>query len=136
MIKEAKQYLFSFDAGEQKKKNPKILRIFLSEQHVRVDFGYVAPWIYHRGGWIHIKPHTYLQVKGSKKKYKLTDAKNIPIKPAKLDFESIEDWQVFSLFFEPIPVKKCVIDIIEEENPNEDDFNYYDIQLLDFINLN
>lgn len=89
--------------------------------------------MYHRGGWIHIKPHTYLQVKGSKNKYKLTDAKNIPIKPAKLDFESTEDWQVFTLFFEPIPLKKCVIDIIEEENPNEDDFNYYDIQLLDFI---
>jgi hypothetical protein len=133
MIKEVKQYLFSFDAGEHKKKNPKILRIFLSEQLVQVDFGYVAPWIYHRGGWIHIKPNTYLQVKGSKKEYKLTDAKNIPIKPAQLDFESIEDWQVFSLFFEPIPVKKCVIDIIEEEKPDENDFNFYDIQLLDFI---
>jgi hypothetical protein len=133
MIKEAKQYLFSFDDGEQKKMNPKILRIFLCDQQVQIDFGYVAPWIYHRGGWIHIKPHTYLQVKGSKNKYKLTDAKNIPIKPAQLDFESIEDWQVFSLFFEPIPVKKCVIDIIEEEKPDDTDFNFYDIQLLDFI---
>ncbi len=92
MLKEVKQYLFSFDAGEHKKKNPKIQRIFLSEQLVQVDFGYVAPWIYHRGGWIHIKPNTYLQVKGSKKKYKLTDARNIPIKPAHLDFESSEDW--------------------------------------------
>jgi hypothetical protein len=26
-----------------------------------------------------------------------------------------------------------VIDIIEEEKPDENDFNFYDIQLLDFI---
>jgi hypothetical protein len=133
MTKEAKKQLANFNAGNQGDNNPKIMRIMLSEDNVQVDFGYVAPWIYHRGGWIHIKPNTYLQVKGSKKKYKLTDAKNIPIKPAQLDFESIEDWQVFSLFFEPIPVKKCVIDIIEEEKPDENDFNFYDIQLLDFI---
>jgi hypothetical protein len=30
-------------------------------------------------------------------------------------------------------VKKCVIEIIEEENPDDTDFNFYDIQLLDFI---
>jgi hypothetical protein len=36
MLKEVKQYLFSFDAGEHKKKNPKIQRIFLSEQLVEI----------------------------------------------------------------------------------------------------
>jgi hypothetical protein len=133
MIKEAKRYLSVFDAGIQKKTNPKIQRIFLSEQHVQVDFGYVAPWIYHNGGWIRIAPYTYLQVKGAKKKYKLIEAKNIPITPAQLDFESTADWQVFSLFFEPIAIKKSVITIIEEEKPKKTDFNFYDIQLLDFI---
>ncbi len=135
MIKTPKRYLSNFDAGVQKKSNPKIMRIILCEQHVQIDFGYAANKIYFRGGWIRIAPYTYLQVKGSEKKYKLLDAKNIPIKPDHLHFESKQDWQVFSLFFEAIPVKKCVIDIIEEEDPRSTDFNFYGIKLLDSIEL-
>jgi hypothetical protein len=47
--------------------------------------------------------------------------------------ESTEDWQVFTLLFEPIPIKDCVIDIIEEESPDENDFNFYGIQLKKLI---
>jgi hypothetical protein len=135
MTETTTRYLSNFDAGDQEENNPKIMRIILSEQHVQIDFGYAAESIYFRGGWIRIAPYTYLQVKGSKIKYKLLDAKNIPIKPEHLHFESKQDWQVFSLFFEAIPVKKCVITIIEEEKPSSTDFNFYDIQIGDFIEL-
>lgn len=124
-------YLVNVDAGEQLKKNPKILRVIINSQYTQIDFGYVAPWIYDRGGWIRIAPYTYIQVKGDKKKYALIEAKNIPLAPQRLDFESTEDWRVFSLLFEPIPPKNCVIDVIEEENPTKNDFNFYNVKLKD-----
>jgi hypothetical protein len=44
-------------------------------------------------------------------------------------FQSVKDWQFFTLYFQPIPQKDCVINIIEEEKPTPDDFNYYGIEL-------
>ncbi len=127
MKQEQNQYLAEIDSGFLKKSNPSIMRIILSEQHTRIDFGYSAPWIYVRGGWIKIAAYTYVQVKGSKKRYGLIEAKNIPLAPEKFEFESQEDWRVFSLYFEPIPIQNAVIDIIEEEKPTENDFNFYGV---------
>ena len=124
-----KIYLTNINAEKKSIQNPKIMRAILCRSYTQIDFGYVAPWIYVRGGWIHIDPSTYLQVIGSEKKYKLIDAKNIPIAPQKHNFESIEDWCVFSLIFETIPLKSCCIDIIEADNPSTDDFNYYNIKI-------
>ena len=124
-----KYFLADIEVGDQVKSNPEILRIILTDQYTRIDFGYVAPWIYVRGGWIRIAPQTYINVHGSSKTYKLIVAKNIPLAPEQFEFESTEDWRVFSLFFEPIPHKDCLIDIIEEENPTKNDFNFYKIQL-------
>ena len=122
-----KYFLADIEVGDQIKSNPEILRIILTEQYTRIDFGYVAPWIYVRGGWIRIAPHTYINVHGSSKAYKLIEAKNIPLAPDQFEFESTEDWRVFSLFFEPIPHKDCLIDIIEEDKPTKNDFNFYNI---------
>jgi hypothetical protein len=44
-------------------------------------------------------------------------------------FQSVKDWQFFTLYFEPIPQKDCLINIIEEEKPSPNDFNYYGIAL-------
>lgn len=109
--------------------NPVILRFILNEKFTRVDFGYAAPWIYEKGGWIHIAPYTYLRRQGSNENYSLLNTQNIPISPDRHDFETIEDWKVFSLYFQPIPIKDCIVDIIEEENPSSNDFNYYGISL-------
>lgn len=129
-MKNTKRYfLAELEVGKQDKSNPEILRVILSDQHTRIDFGYVAPWIYDRGGWIRIAPHTFLKVHGSPKHYKLIGSKNIPLAPEQFEFESTEDWRVFSLYFEPITHKDCKIDIIEEEKPTENDFNFYNIQI-------
>jgi hypothetical protein len=128
-------YLVNADAEDQLMKNPKILRILMGIEYTQIDFGYVAPWMYNRGGWIRIAAYTHIQVKGSKKRYALKEAKNIPLAPEQLNFESTEDWRVFSLLFEPIPLKDCVIDIIEEEEPNSDDFNFYNIKLEDITHM-
>ena len=41
--------------------NPILLRFILNEEYTRVDFGYAAPWIYDKGGWIHIASSTYIK---------------------------------------------------------------------------
>ena len=106
-----------------------ILRAILSETHTRIDFGYVATDEFFKGGWIRMSADSYIRVKGSEVKYKLTHADNIPLAPELLHFKSNKDWQYFSLFFEAIPKKSCSIDLIEVENPDKNDFNYYGIQL-------
>jgi hypothetical protein len=129
MRKRKKRYLISPNIGEQKKKNPVILRVILSEESTQIDFGYAAPSIYVNGGWIRIAPEAYLQTQGSNNRYSLKQVKNIALAPDQLHFESKQDWRVFSLYFEPIPIQDCVIDMIETENPSDNDFNYYGIKL-------
>lgn len=122
--------LFEIPDREDPKRNPKLLRVVISNEFTRVDFGYSALRIYDRGGWIRIAPHTFIEVEGTEKKYKLTQAEGIPIAPVQHYFESTKDWQFFSLFFEPIPIEDCIIHIIEEVNPDSNDFNYYGIDLV------
>lgn len=127
MRKRSIKYLPDFTIGEKAKSNPTVLRIILSEDYTQLDFGYAALSIYQKGGWIRISPDTFLKVHGSEKRYSLTRASNIAIAPNKIEFESTQDWCVFSLFFEPIPIKNCVFDMIEEVKPTPNDFNYYGI---------
>jgi len=129
MRKTISRYLAKIETGQQRKTNPSIMRVILSAEQVRIDFAYAAPWIYVRGGWIRISPNTYIKVQGQEKQYKLIEAKNIAIAPNQHHFESKQDWCVFSLIFEPIPIKDCRIDVIEEEKPTPNDFNYYGIHL-------
>lgn len=129
MRKRKKRYLIAPNIGEQKKKNPVILRMILSEESTQIDFGYAAPSIYVNGGWIRIAPETYLQIHGSPIRYPLKQVKNIALAPEQLNFESKQDWCVFSLYFEPIPIQDCVFDMIETETPSPNDFNYYGIKL-------
>jgi hypothetical protein len=125
-----KTYVIQPILEKKNRQNPSILRFIISDSYTRVDFGYAAPWIYIKGGWIKIAAHSFLRVKGSNEKYCLTNAVNIPISPAKLEFETKQDWTVFSLYFEPIPLKDCIVDLIEEEKPNDNDFNFYGIELV------
>ena len=118
-----------FEINEQEIQNPKMLRVVLTENYTRIDFGYTTPWFYEKGGWITISPDTYLKLKHLEYKFSLINTEGIAISPKRLDFESTEDWQFFSLFFEPIPSTECVFDMIESDNPTKNDFNYYGIQL-------
>lgn len=126
-------YLANLITDEHARPNPKLLRIVLAETFTRIDFGHAAPWIYNKGGWIRIAPDTYIEIKGQAKKYALIEAENIPIAPNQLEYESTQDWQFFSLYFEPIPMKECVINIIEEVNPDKNDFNYMNVHVENLI---
>ena len=106
-----------------------ILRAILSERHTRIDFGYFATDEYYRGGWIKMSPDSYLRTNSSEAIYKLKYTDDIPLAPERLNFKSNKDWHYFSLFFEPIPKRSCKIDLIEVENPQDTDFNYYGIKI-------
>jgi hypothetical protein len=124
-----KTLLFEIAEPELDFQNPQLLRILLSKEFTRIDFGYTTPWYYQKGGWITIAPKTYLKVEGKEDRYPLKDAVGIAIAPQRVNFKSTEDWQFFSLYFEPLPLNNCTIHMIESEKPTPNDFNFYDIQL-------
>lgn len=127
--KNTEPLLFEIPEKTISKDNPKVLRIILHPDFTRIDFGYNTTTEFIKGGWIRMSPKTYVQVEGSTDKYQIKDTAGITIAPKKVVFKSHKDWQFFTLYFEPIPQKDCVINIIEEEKPTPNDFNYYGIAL-------
>ncbi|MBU3658496.1 MAG: hypothetical protein FGM14_01380 [Flavobacteriales bacterium] len=141
MLTKNETLLFEIPILDTPKQNPSILRVILTKEFTRIDFGYTTPWYYIKGGWIKIAPETYLQNEETKEQYKLKEATGILIAPKRINFESTEDWQFFSLYFDPIPMKDCVLNMIEAEKPTPNDFNYYGIELkmkegMEILNLN
>jgi hypothetical protein len=110
--------------------NPKLLRIFLDKDFTRLDFGYATHSYYIKGGWFNIYPQTHLRVHGIKEPFPLTHTEGITLAPDRFHFESNKDWAYFSLYFKAIPLKSCVIDMLEEEDATEDTFNYYGVTIV------
>lgn len=127
--KSSEPILFEIAENKDIADNTKVLRVILDREFTRIDFGYNATQKYIKGGWIRMSPKTYFQVQGSAEKFLLKETTGITIAPKKVVFQSVKDWQFFTLYFEPIPQKDCVINIIEEEKPSPNDFNYYGIEL-------
>jgi|GEM_PF-390367 hypothetical protein len=121
--------LFHVTGGKGSRQNPFLMRVILHPHCTQLDFAYQAMQKYVRGGWIRIAAHTQLRVKGDSQRYALIEAKGIPIAPNQLDFESTADWQYFTLYFEPLPRKDLVFDMLEEEKPAPTDFNFYGIEI-------
>jgi hypothetical protein len=114
--------------------NLQLLRITITAAETKVDFGYQATSYYIKGGWIKISPKTFIRPSGSNKKLILTNATNIPYGPEKFHFNSSIEWRYFSLHFPPIVNENAEleinrIDLIEQENGDSSDFNFYDIHL-------
>ncbi|MFM7662825.1 MAG: hypothetical protein ACKO7P_15475 [Bacteroidota bacterium] len=127
--KTSEPILFEIAENKDLADNPKVLRVILDSEFTRIDFGYNATGQYIKGGWIRMSPKTYVEVQGLAEKFLLTETTGITIAPKKVVFQSVKDWQFFTLYFQPIPQKDCVINIIEEEKPTPNDFNYYGIEL-------
>jgi hypothetical protein len=127
--KNSEPILFEIAENKVTADNPKVLRVILHPDFTRIDLGYNTTTEFFKGGWIRMSPKTYVQVEGSSEKFLLKETTGITIAPKKVVFQSVKDWQFFTLYFEPIPQKDCVINIIEEEKPSPNDFNYYGIEL-------
>ncbi|MFY9308128.1 MAG: hypothetical protein WAQ28_03660 [Bacteroidia bacterium] len=106
--------------------NLRLLRVELSADYTKMDFGYRASEKQEKGRKIRISKKTYLWDK--KNKFKLTRAFNIPIAPNSYYFKTTDDWLFFSLYFEPLPIKTSEIMLMDEEF-DKMDFNIWDITL-------
>jgi hypothetical protein len=109
--------------------NPDVLRIHLTPDYTKVDFGYIAKDIYINGGWIGIAPATFIEDAVTGQRFTMLSSENIPIAPVHHHFETSKDWRYFSLIFPPIPKSDCILNIIEEENGSPNDFNYFGIEI-------
>lgn len=124
-----KSFLLNTPTYKAEDGRPKLLRIILSSENVKVDFAYQTNDYYFKGGWVRISPETFIRFQEEGEKYKLLEAINIPLAPKYLHFNTTKDWLYFSLIFEPMPIKKAKFDLIELENSAKSDFNYFDIFL-------
>lgn len=129
MIKRNTSLLIPLNIIREPNTNLVLFRAIMDKEFTRLDFGYIATDYFVSGGWIRISPDTYIRRQGDNKKYVLTHTDNIPIAPEHHHFKSTKDWQYFSLYFPPLPQESTMIDLIEEDVPDENDFNYYGIQL-------
>ena len=128
---ETSGYIISNPEHSRKNDNIQLLRIIVTRHETKIDFGYQASDYYTKGGWIKISPKTFIKPIGTDKKYILTNATNIPYGPEKLHFNSTIEWRYFSLYFPPIQEGVEAIDLVEQENGNENDFNFLGIKLND-----
>jgi hypothetical protein len=142
MKKMNKSYILTNVSHVGDSDNPKLLRITISPEHTKVDFGYSTfNSVFTNGGWIQISPETYLKSLKSKRVYSLLNAEGISFSPKKHYFESLRDWQFYSLYFEPIPFEDGTFQIIEPEFMGDKEhlkavnqisggnFDFYDIQI-------
>jgi hypothetical protein len=129
MKQKNKSLVFHYNSIGHGRTTPKLLRILLTPEFTKIDFGYITNSIYINGGWIKMAPTTFIENTISKERYILTKAEGIPIAPIKHNFQSQKDWRYFSLYFPPIPQENCTINIIEKINGTPNDFNYYDVEL-------
>lgn len=127
--KNTKKILFQLNVLGHSETNPILLRMLVTPEFTKVDFGYTTTNKYIRGGWIKMAKETFIENVATKKRYKMIKATGITIAPQKHNFQSNKDWQYYSLFFEPIEQKDAVINLIEKEKGTKNDFNYYNIKL-------
>ena len=99
----SKAFIFSNPSHKEMDGAVQLLRITISDQGTKIDFGYQAGE-FDAGEWIHIKPETFIRCKEMgesiaesfkpkkiQTKYFLIKATNIPFGPAKHHFNSSID---------------------------------------------
>jgi len=141
VVQEKMGFVISNPSYKNMESTVQLLRITISEDETKIDFGYQANE-YKDGGWIDIDKNTFIRAKKMKEtllnkarsereptKYTLLKATNIPYGPEKHHFNSKLEWRYFSLYFPKLPDSTLTFDLIEKEFGNKDDFNFFDIRL-------
>ncbi len=85
---------------------------------------------YHAGWWVQLQPTIFIRPCGTKEKFGLVLAHNIPIAPAKYFFRNKVEQLHFTLFFPALPKGVSHIDIIEQEGGSVTQyFNFYRVPM-------
>ena len=108
---------------------PKILRILMTDEFTKVDFGYQATAYFTKGGWVKIEKNSFIRDTATLKNYKFIRAERISVAPHKHNFKTTIDYLYFSLYFEPIPQEIEFIDIIEKDKKDGHFFNFYGVNI-------
>lgn len=138
-ISKLKSYIISNPSHPRMEDTIQLLRIIVTNEEMKIDFGYQAGE-FEDGGWIDIKKDTFIRVKESgnktfamknetKTKYLLKRATNVPYGPEKHHFNSTIEWRYFSLFFPKLPEGTLSFDLIEKEFGDHNNFNFHNIRL-------
>jgi len=112
--------------GMDHKQSLRIKSIEASDEYTRIDFIYRSSEVYDNGGWIQIDKDSYIQPKGSSRKYRLVKAIGIPLAPLKHYFKRQGEYYSYTLVFPALPKNTVSIDIIEKLAPGFF-FNFYNI---------
>ena len=130
MKKESKDsYLLNQPKYDSIEGRSQLLRIELNPDFTKIDFGYQTTSYYVKGGWVRIDAKTFIRIHSTDERLTLINAINIPIAPEQHYFDTSKDWLYFSLIFSTLKVQDCTIDVIEQEDGNEDDLNFYNIEI-------
>ncbi len=119
------KYLINSPIYDTAKGRPQLLRIVISPEYTKVDFGFQND----KSGWVRIDAKTFIRIKDTGQKLTMVRAENIPLAPVHHTFNTTKDWLYFSLYFPPLQIKEGKIDVIEAEPGSKKDFNYYNIVL-------
>ncbi len=79
-----------------------------------VHCNYVSKPIYINGGWINIRPTTYLVNKLTSERLELLHVINVPVSPAKHYFRKEGELLNFTLLFKKVPEHWTQFDLIEK----------------------
>jgi len=112
--------------GMDHRQSLRIKSIEASDEYTRIDFIYRSSEVYDNGGWIQIDKDSYIQPKGSIRKYRLVKAIGIPLAPLKHYFKRQGEYYSYTLVFPALPKNTVSIDIIEKLAPGTF-FNFYNI---------
>lgn len=89
---------------------------------------HTASFQYAKGGWVNIRPNTYLIDRATSIKYPLLEAKGIPTAPGKHQYAFKGQVLSFRLIFAKLPSSCNLVDFIECED-DKSCFNFYGVHL-------
>jgi len=103
-----------------------LVKIEVKESITIVHLIHTAPSAYEKGGWVSIRPDTFIKENSTGKKLKLIKAEGIPTAPNKFEYSAEGQKLSFRLYFPNVDFLNNSIDLIECENDNGC-FNFYGI---------
>ena len=114
-------------------KGVSVRRIERTDEYLRIDFIHYADPVYINGGWVQIKPETFIRPAGTSQRLVLVKTEGIPMAPTKHYYKSIHDKLSYSLYFPSVSKDVEFIDIIEKSGGDNSFFNFYGVALSKIV---